>query len=228
MTRKQYENQIRLIAVSETSRAFRKSAIIKTIVKIAKQKNHIASGQLVNPSESNSITPNADDQWLVRGNRKAVIVRVYSVKQGVPSSIRIKTQLKYGVDERYYQLTTDSKKKKWFPNEEGINRLENWIKQKSARGISFDLPSRGKDRKEAKKRMDSSNPIDVSRVAFAIANGIRKNGIKNRSNFFNHFKYKNTGVRATLDKAELKINDRLTELFTSEATISIDRLIETL
>ena len=123
MTRKQYENQIRLIAVSETSRAFRKSAIIKTIVKIAKQKNHIASGQLVNPSESNSITPNADDQWLVRGNRKAVIVRVYSVKQGVPSSIRIKTQLKYGVDERYYQLTTDSKKKKWFPNEEGINRL---------------------------------------------------------------------------------------------------------
>jgi len=228
MTRKQYENQIRLIAVSETSRAFRKSAIIKTIVKIAKQKNHIASGQLVNPSESNSITPNADDQWLVRGNRKAVIVRVYSVKQGVPSSIRIKTQLKYGVDERYYQLTTDSKKKKWFPNEEGINRLENWIKQKSARGISFDLPSRGKDRKEAKKRMDSSNPIDVSRVAFAIANGIRKNGIKNRSNFFNPFKYKNTGVRATLDKAELKINDRLTELFTSEATISIDRLIETL
>jgi hypothetical protein len=228
MTRKQYENQIRLIAVSETSRAFRKSAIIKTIVKIAKQKNHIASGQLVNPSESNSITPNADDQWLVRGNRKAVIVRVYSVKQGVPSSIRIKTQLKYGVDERYYQLTTDSKKKKWFPNEEGINRLENWIKQKSARGISFNLPSRGKDRKEAKKRMDSSNPIDVSRVAFAIANGIRKNGIKNRSNFFNPFKYKNTGVRATLDKAELKINDRLTELFTSEATISIDRLIETL
>ena len=228
MTRKQYENQIRLIAVSETSRAFRKSAIIKTIVKIAKQKNHIASGQLVNPSESNSITPNADDQWLVRGNRKAVIVRVYSVKQGVPSSIRIKTQLKYGVDERYYQLTTDSKKKKWFPNEEGINRLENWIKQKSARGVSFDLPSRGKDRKEAKKKMDSSNPIDVSRVAFAIANGIRKKGIKNRSNFFNPFKYKNTGVRATLDKAELKINDRLTELFTSEATISIDRLIETL
>jgi len=228
MTRKQYENQIRLIAVSETSRAFRKSAIIKAIVKIAKQKNHIASGQLVNPSKSNSITPNADDQWLVKGNRKAVIVRVYSVKQGVPSSIRIKTQLKYGVDERYYQLTTDSKKKKWFPNEEGINRLENWIKQKSARGISFDLPSRGKNRKEAKKRMDSSNPIDVSRVAFAIANGIRKKGIKNRSNFFNPFKYKNTGVRATLDKAELKINDRLTELFTSEATISIDRLIETL
>ena len=36
MTRKQYENQIRLIAVSETSRAFRKSAIIKAIVKIAK------------------------------------------------------------------------------------------------------------------------------------------------------------------------------------------------
>lgn len=228
MTRKQYENQIRLIAVSETSRAFRKSAIIKAIVKIAKQKNHIASGKLVNPSESNSITPNADDQWLVRSDKKAIIVRVYKIKQGVPSSIRIKTQLNYGVDERYYQLTTDSKKKKWFPNEEGINRLESWIRQKSARGLSFDLPSRGKGRKEAKKRMDPSNPIDVGRVAFAIANGIKKNGIKNRSNFFNPFKYKNTGVKATLNKAELKINDRLTELFTSEATISIDRLIETL
>lgn len=76
--------------------------------------------------------------------------------------------------------------------------------------------------------MNPSNPIDVGRVAFAIANGIAKNGIKNRSNFFNPFEYKNTGVKATLNKAELRINDRLTELFTSQATISIDRLIETL
>lgn len=228
MTRKQYENQIRLIAVSETSRAFRKSAIIKAIVKIAKQKNHIASGQLINPSESKSITPSADDRWLVPNGKKAVIVRVYGIKQGVPSSVRIKTQLKYGVDEKYYQLTTHSKRKKWFPNREGIDALEDWIKQKSSRGLSFKLPSRGKGRKKETRPMDPSNPIDVGRVAFAIANGINKNGIKNRSNFFNPFEYKNTGVRATLSKAEVKINDRLTELFTSEATISIDRLIETL
>jgi hypothetical protein len=228
MTRKQYENQIRLIAVSETSRAFRKSAIIKAIVKIAKQKNHIASGRLINPSESNSITPSADDRWLVPNGKKAVIVRVYGIKQGVPSSVRIKTQLKYGVDEKYYQLTTHSKRKKWFPNREGIDALEDWIKQKSSRGLSFKLPSRGKGRKKETRPMDPSNPIDVGRVAFAIANGIKKNGIKNRSNFFNPFEYKNTGVKATLSKAEVKINDRLTELFTSEATISIDRLIETL
>lgn len=231
MTRKQYENQIRLIAVSETSRAFRKSAIIKAIVKIAKQKNHIASGQLINPSESKSITPSADDRWLVPNGKKAVIVRVYGIKQGVPSSVRIKTQLKYGVDEKYYQLTTHSKKLKPFPNKEGlvsIDRLEDWIKQKSARGLSFKLPDRGKGRKKETRRMDPSNPIDVGRVAFAIANGIKKNGIKNRSNFFNPFEYKKTGVKATLSKAEVKINDRLTELFTSEATISIDRLIETL
>lgn len=228
MTRKQYENQIRLIAVSETSRAFRKSAIIKAIVKIAKQKNHIASGRLINPSESNSITPNADDRWLVRDTKKAIIVRVYNIKQGVPSSVRIKTQLEYGVDEKYYQLTTHSKKKKWFPSREGIDALEDWIKQKSARGLSFKLPNRGKGRKKETRPMDPSNPIDVGRVAFAIANGIKKNGIKNRSNFFNPFEYKNTGVKATLTKAETRINDRLTELFTSEATISIDRLIETL
>ena len=231
MTRKQYKNQIRLIAVSETSRAFRKSAIIKAIVKIAKQKNHIASGQLVNPSESNSITPNADDKWLVSNGKKAVIVRVYGIKEGVPSSVRIKTQLKYGVDEKYYQLTTHSKKLKPFPSGSGlvsIDRLEDWIKQKSSRGLSFTLPSRGQGRKKETRPMDPSNPIDVGRVAFAIANGIKKNGIKNRSNFFNPFEYKNTGVRATLSKAETRINDRLTELFTSEATISIDRLIETL
>ncbi len=228
MTRKQYENQIRLIAVSETSRAFRKSAIIKAIVKIAKQKNHIASGMLVNPSESNSITPNADDRWLVPNKKKSVIVRVYSIKEGVPSSIRIKTQLEYGINEKYYQLTTHSKKKKWFPNRDGIDKLEDWIKQKSSRGISFTLPSRGKGRKKETRPMNPSNPIDVGRVAFAIANGIAKNGIKNRSNFFNPFEYKNTGVKATLNKAELRINDRLTELFTSQATISIDRLIETL
>lgn len=231
MTRKQYENQIRLIAVSETSRAFRKSAIIKAIVKIAKQKNHIASGKLTNPSESNSIIPNADDRWLVRNNKKAVIVRVYGIKEGVPSSVRIKTQLEYGVDEKYYQLTTHSKKLKPFPSGNGlvsIDRLEDWIKQKSSRGLSFKLPSRGKGRKKETRPMDPSNPIDVGRVAFAIANGIKKNGIKNRSNFFNPFEYKNTGVKATLTKAEARINDRLTELFTSEATISIDRLIETL
>lgn len=228
MTRKQYENQIRLIAVSETSKAFRKSAIIKAIVKIAKEKNHIASGMLINPSESNSITPNADDQWLVRKDKKSIIVRVYNIKQGVPSSVRIKTQLIYGVDEKYYQLTTHSEKKKWFPNEEGINRLEDWVRQKSSRGVSFKLPNRGSNRKKETRSMDPTNPIHVSRVAFAIANGIKKNGIKNRSNFFNPFEYKNTGVRATLNKAEARINDRLTDLFTTEATISIDRLIETL
>jgi hypothetical protein len=228
MTRKQYENQIRLIAVSETSRAFRKSAIIKSIIKIAKEKNHIASGNLINPLESNSITPNADDRWLVRKNKRAVIVRVYKIVQGVPASIRIKTQVKYGVDEKYYQLTTHSTKKMWFPNEDGINRLEDWLKQKSARGTSFTLPSRGKGRKNENKRMDPNNPVDVGRVAFAIANGIKKNGIKNRSNFFNPFNYKRTGVAATLNKAELRINDRLTDLFLREGIISIDRLIETL
>lgn len=226
MTRKQYENQIRLIAVSETSRAFRKAGIIKAIIDIAKKKNHIASGNLINPLESNSITPNADDRWLVRKNKRAIMVRVYKIVQGVPASIRIKTQLKYGVDEKYYQLTTHSKKNKWFPG--NIDALEDWIKQKSARGLSFKLPNRGKGRGKETKKMDPNNPIDVGRVAFAIANGIKKNGIKNRSNFFNPFEYKRTGVAATLNKAELKINDRLTDLFISEGTISIDRLIETL
>lgn len=228
MTRRQYENQIRLIAVSETSKAFRKSAIIDAIIKIAKEKNHIASGNLINPLESNSITPNADDRWLVRKKGRAIMVRVYKVVQGVPASIRIKTKVQYGVDEKYYQLTTHSPKNKWFPNEDGISRLEDWIKQKSARGMSFTLPNRGKGRKNDRKRMDPSNPVDVGRVAFAIANGIKKNGIKNRSNFFNPFEYKRTGVAATLNKAELKINDRLTDLFISEGTISVDRLIETL
>lgn len=228
MTRRQYENQIRLIAVSEISKGFRKSGIIKAIIKIAKEKNHIASGNLVNPLKSDSITPNADDLWLVRSNKKAISVRVYNTKSGVPSSVRIKTQLKYGVSEKYYQLTTDSKKKKWFPNEDGINRLEDWIKQKSSRGVSFTLPNRGKGRRKETRKIDVNNPIDVTRVAFAIANGIKKKGIKNRSNFFNPFKSKKNGVKATLNNAELKINDRLTELFTSQATISIDRLIETL
>ncbi len=231
MTRKQYENQIRLIAVSETSRAFRKAGIIEAIVKIAKEKNHIASGNLINPLESNSITPNADDRWLVRKNKRAIMVRVYKIVQGVPASIRIKTQVKYGVDERYYQLTTHSKKLKPFPSKNGlvsIDRLEDWLKQKSARGTSFTLPNRGKGRGKETKKMDPNNPIDVGRVAFAIANGIKKNGIRNRSNFFNPFEYKRTGVAATLNKAELKINDRLTDLFISEGTISVDRLIETL
>ena len=231
MTRKQYENQIRLIAVSETSKAFRKAAIIDKIIKIATDKNHIASGDLTNPLKSNSIFPPADDRWLVRKNKKAIIVRVYKIVQGVPSSVRIKTQLKYGVDERYYQLTTRSKKLKPFPNKAGlvsIDRLEDWLKQKSARGETFKLPNRGKGRGKEQKKMNPNNPIDVGRVAFAIANGIKRNGIKNRSNFFNPFEYKNNGVAATLNKAELRINDRLTELFMGRATISIDRLIETL
>jgi hypothetical protein len=228
MTRKQYENRIRLIVVSETIKEFRKSAIIASILKIVKEKNHIASGNLINPTQSDSILPTADDRWLVRKDKKAVSVRIYKIVQGVPASVRIKTQVKYGVDEKYYQLTTHSKKEKWFPSEDGINRLEDWLKQKSSRGTVFHLPSRSKERSGEKKVMNPNNPIDVGRVAFAIANGIKKKGIKNRSNFFNPFEYKRNGVAATLKKAELKINDRLTDLFIQEGNFSIERLIETL
>lgn len=224
MTRKQWQNRIRLIAVSEIIKEFRRSGIIKQIIKRAKEKDHIASGNLINPEKSNSLIPNRDDRFLTRRDQKrAISVRVYKVVQGIPSSITIRTNISYGVDEKYYFLTEKSPAVKWHPNERGIDNLEKWVKQKAGRGKQFYLPSRGRKTIEQKKVMDPNNPKDVIRVTFAIAKGLAKNGIK-KSSFANAFEYKKNGVYATLVKAETNINNRLTLLVEQETMVSFNKI----
>jgi hypothetical protein len=224
MTTKQWQNRIRLIAVSEIIKQFRKAGIIKEITRRAEEKGHVASGNLINPEKSNSIIPNRDDRFLTRRDKKrAISVRVYKIVQGIPSSLTIKTNISYGVDKKYYFLTQGSPNEKWHPNREGIDNLERWVKQKASRGKSFYLPKRGKKRINKKQTMDPSNPIDVIRVTFAIAKGLEENGIK-KSSFANRFEYKNNGVYATLIKAERNINDRLTQLIEQETMVSINKI----
>ncbi len=219
-SRKQYENQIRLIVVAETIKEFKKSAIIKSIVDNAKSLNLIASERLVNPSWSKSITPASDDRWLIPGKRKAVIVRVYNNKSGIPSTIRIVTQITGGyVDRRYYQLTDESKGKKFGVSEEGVERIKNWIKQKAARGKTWKL------KKGNKIRVANVNkPADIQKLAFFIARKIRKKGITS-TGFTNPFKDSRKGITPTLDRAEIRINKRLTDLFADETVINVDRLM---
>jgi len=219
-SRKQYENQIRLIVVAETIKEFKKSAIIKSIVDNAKSLKLIASERLINPSWSKSITPTADDRWLIPGKRKAVIVRVYNTKAGIPSTIKIVTQITGGyVDRRYYQLTDESKGKKFGVSEEGVERIKNWIKLKANRGNTWRLKI-GKKVRVA----DMNKPSDVQKLAFFIARKIRKRGIAS-TGFTNPFKDKRTGITPTLDRAEIRINKRLTDLFTDETVINVDRLM---
>ena len=70
MTRKQYENQIRLIAVSETSRAFRKSAIIKAIVAPIVLPNDTKIKPYQNPNNA----PPIKVRPRANGNDKEVVI----------------------------------------------------------------------------------------------------------------------------------------------------------
>lgn len=197
-SKKQLENQMKLVAVAAVAKEFRKSAIIKKIVEIAKAKGMVASGKLTNPKSSKSLMPESDDKWLVKKNSIRVVIGSY--ENNVPSNIKIYTNIEYGLgkDHQYYSVLWErSKKKKWYPR---IDPIQKWVMQK---GISTDA-------KEARG------------IAFAIAKSMRKNGIKKRTNFLNPFEYKDKGFEATLRRGINKAANRMIELYGEALIEAID------
>ena len=66
LSRKQIQNRVRLIVVSEYSKAFRKEGIVKKIIERTKQQGRVVTGNLINPEKSESIYPSRDDLFLTK------------------------------------------------------------------------------------------------------------------------------------------------------------------
>ena len=84
---KQIAVTARVIMVSALAKEFRKSQIIKKIIAIAKDKNMISTGDLINPKKSGSITPDSDDRWFEKP--ESIRVFVGPIINGVPSFLRV-------------------------------------------------------------------------------------------------------------------------------------------
>jgi len=196
----QIRNQVRVIVVAAIAKEFRKAQIIKRIIAIAKKNDHIATGQLIRPDVTGSITPSADDRWMIKPD--AVIVAVSKGKTTI-NGISVKIKLEYGVEPQYFWLSNKSPNKKWWPNGQ---RIEEWIRQKARRGKIFTIKERG-----GRRTMDPENASDVNRVAFVISRSIARKGIR-KTGLTDPF-YGEHGVLKTLNKAVAIYTARIYELF---------------
>ena len=139
--------------------------------------------------------------------------------KGTPIATEIVVNIRYGLnEEKYFFLTKGSPDKKWFPN---LERIAEWVKVKQSRGKSFKITKKGV-RKEAKKEWE------IRSVAFFIARKMKSEGI-DKKDFLSPFEDRATGVKASLAKAEIKITNRLLELYgTTFVNIQNDVIVNTL
>ena len=200
----QFRNRVKVIAVANIGAAFKKARIIERIIKSANEKGHVATGKLVNPKRSRSLTPFSDDRWLIR--RDAVKVRVVKLPSNEFAVLDIRVKIRYGLNGKYQNLSSAfSDKKKWMPP---VNAIANWIRAKKQRGEFGDVTEK-----------------NVRRVAFGIALKIKKRGIKQTS-FANHFFNKTNGVQATLNKGMNNTTKRLDALYATSVERSITKMIQ--
>lgn len=202
-SKRQFENRVKVIAVAAIGKEFRKAKIIERIVQAAKQKGHVASGQLTNPKKSRSITPFADDRWLIRKDAVKVTAVQIPSKQFIVKNLTVR--VRYGLNGKYQNLSSAfTNNTKWRPP---VAAIAKWIKLKKTRGEFTDVKNK-----------------DVRRVAFAIANKIEERGIKSTS-FANSFFSKVNGVRKTLDRGINKTAARLDELYATSIDVSIAKML---
>lgn len=185
LSRKQIQNRVRLIVVSEYSKAFRKAKIVERVIERAKQDNKVAFGNLINPEKSESMFPARDDLFLTKvksskfklKSRVPVSVRIYKVYREMPVDLRVRIQVPGELSPQYAQTSSLEKNltRNWFPSESGIDSIKSWIKQKISMGVSFDIPksSNGKDRGV----LSASDDVNVGRLAFGIANKMNDRGL---------------------------------------------------
>lgn len=190
---KQIANTARIVAVAAIAKEFRKSAIIKKIKQIAKNKGMVYTGELSDTGLLRDIK--TDNDWLTQKN--AVQVQVGPFKGGVPSYMRIVVSIDYSVKKKYYYLTKFSDNKKWFPR---VDAIENWVR---AKGIE-------------------SDPRKVKSVAWAISKNMAKRGIR-KTNIANPLFYQRTGVDATVNRGIAKAAERMGELYGVLVVEAVDR-----
>lgn len=200
----QFKNKVKVITVARVGKEFRKARIIERIINSAKQKGHIASGQLTTPQRSRSITPFSDDRWLIR--KDAVKVSAVAIPSGEYIVSGLTVRVRYGLNGKYQNLSTAfTERKRWFPP---VNAIATWIRRKKGQGQFADVEEK-----------------NINRVAFAIARKISEKGIKATS-FANHFFNKKNGVQATLDRGINRTAERLDELYATSIDRSIAKMIQ--
>jgi len=203
-TAAQFKNRVKVIAVARIGAEFKKAKIIERIISSAKSKGHVATGRLINPTTSRSITPFSDDRWLIRKDAVKVSVVTLPSEEFMVSNLTVR--VRYGLNGKYQNLSEAfTKNKKWFPP---VNAIANWIRAKQGKGEFTDVA-----------------PENVKRVAFAIARRQQKSGIK-KTNFANHFFNKRNGVEATLAKGLNQTTIRLNELYATSIGRSITKMIK--
>ena len=190
---KQIAVTARIIMVSALAKEFRKSQIIKKIIAIAKDRNMISTGDLINPSKSGSITPDSDDRWFENPN--SIKVFVGAMANGIPSFLRVIVAPEYGIASKYYYLTKKSPRKKWLPD---VRAIESWVRRKGIGDLA-----------------------DSKKIAWAISKSMEKKGIK-KTNLANPFLYKRTGVKPTIERGVNKGMIRISELYQPMITDYID------
>jgi len=198
----QYKNFIKVIVVAAVAKEFRKSAIMQKIYNNIKKYNLIATGELLAFRASKAIIPTKDDRFLVDGG--GVIIKTVKIgPKKTPIATEIIVKIRYGLTEgKYFNLTTGSGNKKWFPN---VDNIAEWVKIKKARGNSFTITKNGVKR-EANKEWE------IKSVAFLVARKIAKQGI-DKKDFTEPFENKTYGVEASLIRANNKIQNRISELY---------------
>ena len=203
-SQKQFNNRAKVITVAAIGKEFKKSAIIGRIIKAAKSNGHVATGKLTNPKSSRSLTPFADDRWVIR--KDAVKVSSTALPSGEFMVKNLTVRVRYGLNGKYQNLSESfSSKKKWFPNVDGI---ANWIRAKQGRG-----------------EFSNVDPSQVKKVAWAIAIKQSQDGIKT-TKFANAFKDRRNGVKPTLNKGINKAAARLQELYATSIERSIIKTIQ--
>ena len=200
----QFKNKVKVIAVARVGAEFKKSKIIKTILDTAKANGHVATGKLTTPSASRSITPFADDRWLIR--KDAVKVSAVELPNKEYAVTGITVRVRYGINFKYQNLSQQfAGKKKWFPP---VNAISRWIHAKKGQGEFSDVADK-----------------DVRKVAYAIALKQEKEGIK-KTNFAQAFFDRSKGVQATLNKGIRSTAKRLDALYATSIERSILKMIK--
>lgn len=205
-TLNQFRNRVKTIVVAKVSNEFKRAAIVKRILENAKDKGHVSTGKLTNPSGSRSITPFSDDRWLIRKDAVRISVVELPSRQYMVSNIRV--TVRYGLNYRYQQLASYTAKNIWTPPREDIAQ---WIKNKINQGKTFEYGG---------KRLIATDETKIKKLSYIIARSIGEKGIK-KTSFANPFINKRNGVEPTLNRGIAKAMERIDFLYAT----SVDRAV---
>ena len=201
---KQFKVRAKVIIVAAVGKEFKKARIVGKVVDAAKENGHVATGRLITPNRTRSITPFADDRWLIR--KDAVKVSAVTLPSGEFMVSNVTVRVRYGLNGKYQNLSEAfAGKKKWFPPVDAIAR---WIEVKKGQGEFSDVSTK-----------------NIRRVAFAIARNQAEEGIK-KTKFANAFFDRRTGVKPTLRKGMTKASRRLEQLYATSIERSITKMIQ--